>query len=239
MTRAGIIAAAAVILASNAMVLVGVGRNRSGTPVQTITLTEHELALNYQREEDSGVALKLEWNRYPMIEDAWLDRPKLEALGFDCAAALRDPVHYRQLPRPAFIVIEYDGPAFQHWLKSLEETVRVSKPDPNAYPRLVVIDAGKTVEPLLSRYADHQRYLVLRGVVEVHVNDWDPKTQKPGSPHLQPSFTVLTSSIHVSPPLSRVLANLPYPAIRNQSRYSVTLAVGRRFEPWVMDIQKP
>ena len=239
MRRAGLLAAIAVILISNTVALVGVAWNRSGAPVQVIALGEYELALNYQRQEDSGVALRLEWNQYPMIEDAWLDRPKMEAIGFDCAAALRDPVHYRQLPRPAFIVLEYDGPAWQHWLKTLEESKTVAKVDPNAYSHLVVMDAGRTPEALLSKYADRHKYLVLRGLVELHVADWDPKTQAPGPARLQPSFTVLTSSIHVPPPLASVLANLPYQAVRTQPRYSVRLALGHRFEPWVLGIQKP
>jgi hypothetical protein len=99
MTRRGLVLAAAVILVTNAFVLLGVARNRAGRSLQTIQLTERELPMNYRGKEDSGVALRIQWNQYSFAmfdQYSWLDRAKLESLGFDCDAALGN-----DRPRPS------------------------------------------------------------------------------------------------------------------------------------------
>jgi len=227
-----------VVILANALALTEVARNRSGPPVQTIQLTERELAIDYRGKEDSGIALRLDWNRYQTRQDSWLDRANLERLGFDCAAALRDPLHYRQLPRFAYVVLEYDGEAWAQWIKFLVESKSVQNLDPEQHSRLMAIDAGKTPEPLLSRYSDRLKYLVLPGVVEIHMNNWDPKTGQPGQYRMEPSVSVLTSKIHVPLPMSATLEVLFNQARTTRPRFSVMVSFGRRFEPWVAGINK-
>lgn len=237
MKQPGLLLAAAVIIGTNAIVLVGVDRNRAGGPLRTIQLTERELPMSYRGKEDSGISLRLQFQRFYISNIdryAWLDQPKLESLGFDCAAALRDEKR-RPLSRPAFIVLEFNGPAWEQWLQEHAQQVpELRNFSPEMQSRLLPIDAAKTSEPLLAKYADHQKYLIVRGIVQLSVLNWDPKTIRPGPARLQPSiFEVLPDSIHVPLPIANAFAGLTS-TNAGKSRYTVTLAYGHRFEPWVV-----
>lgn len=237
MRHNGLLFAAAIILVTNAFVLFGVARNRSGQPQQLIQLTERELPMNYRGNEDTGVSLRLQWEQ-PYLGIAspypWLDRVKLESLGFDCEGALRDPKR-RPLDRPAFLVLEYNGAAWEEWQKSIDERKVAPGFLKAAQSRLFVIDAAKTPEPLLAKYTDRKKYLIARGVVRLFVNTWDQKTQ---NPRLQASISeLLPGTIHAPLPLSNMLANRSASTPAADFHYAVTLAYGRRFEPWVVKIE--
>lgn len=130
------IAGLALILATNAVALVGVAYNRADEPESTLTLTERELHLPYEwgfSQENSGISLMLQWRvlakqddthhamgwRYGGFGNApnWLDKAKLAALGFDVAEPEGSPRarrHYdKLLPREVLLVLELDGPANQ------------------------------------------------------------------------------------------------------------------------------
>lgn len=219
MKQSGLLLAAAVVIVSNALVLFGVARNRAGSPVETIQLTQRELPKAFSEKEDTGVSLRFNWNRYglPRQESPWLDRAKLESLGFDTAAALRDPKH-QPLPRPAFVVFEYNGPAWEEWAQARKQ--ESSQFDPTDLSRLVPIDAGKSPEPLRQKYSDRQRYLIVRGVIRAFVNTGKGSKQVDGS-----VSEILPQNIHVPPSLASAFS---------ASSYTVTLAYGHRFEPWVI-----
>jgi hypothetical protein len=240
MRRNGLLLAAAIIVVANAFVLVGVARNRSGQPRETIQLTERELPMDPRGKEDTGVSLRLRWEQlYSSIPSSypWLDRAKLESVGFDCEGAFRDSKR-RPLDRPAFLVLEYNGAAWEEWQRSIDETKTVRGFDKAAQSRLFVIDAAKRPESLLSQYADRRKYLIVRGVVRLFVNNWDPKTQKPGPYRLQPSVAeLLPSIIHVPLPLSTTMANRSANTAAADFHYAVTLSYGSRFEPWVANIE--
>ena len=238
MKSRGLLFAAALIIGTNAIVLVGVARNRLGSPLRTIQLTERELSREIRDKENSGVSLQFQWIRYTpsnFDEYAWLDRPKLEELGFDTQAALRDPKH-PPLERSAFLVLEYDGPTWQRWQSLIEkqpDAVRSYMSITNS--RLFVIDSARRPEQLMEKYRDQQHYLIVRGVVRVGVVNWDPVTRMPGPDRLQASVSrLLPESIHVPPPLSGALARLSTGTGIVSPRYTVTLSFGRRFEPWIV-----
>jgi len=236
MRRNGLLFAAAVILIANAFVLVGVARNRSGHPQQTIQLTERELPMNYRGNEDTGISLRLQWGQRSFSRGGYplLDQAKLESLGFDCKAALRDTKR-QPLDRPAFLVLELNGSTWQSWLKSAEETKTVPDSVKMAQSKIFVVDAAKTPEPLLAKYTDRKMYLVTRGVVRLFVNTWDAKVQ---NPRLESSISeLLPGTIHVPLPLSNMLANRSANTPALDFHYTVTLAYGSRFEPWVVKVE--
>ncbi len=234
----GLLLAGAFILVTNAIVLLGVARNRTAPPLETIQLTERELPREPHGKEDSGVSLRLQWQRFGSTyfdQYAWMDRAKLKELGFDYQAALRDPKH-PPLERPAFLALEYDGPAWEQWQKAMEKEPKVIHPyDSTMESRLFVIDAARRPEQLLEKYKDQQRYLVLKGVVRVAVVNYDPINRRHGpSDRLQASVSrLLPESIHVPMSLSGALASLAE-SIPASPRYTVTLSFGRRFEPWIV-----
>jgi hypothetical protein len=61
----------ALILIANVIALAGVAANRSGKPEAVIELTERELRLPYyeMNDENSGLALHLNWRTLPEIKD--------------------------------------------------------------------------------------------------------------------------------------------------------------------------
>ena len=225
MKKLGLLLAAAVVMVSNGLVLFGVARNRAGGPVETIQLTQRELPKGFAEKEDTGVSLRFNWNMgfYGTDNSAWLDEAKLRSIGFDTAAALRDKKH-QPLPRPAFVVLEYDGPAWEHF----QQTTALRTPgiDLSMQSRLVPIDASKSAEPLLQKYSDRRKYLVVRCVVRAYVNAFDPAARKAVPDRVEGSISeILPQNIHVPPSLSSAFS---------ASSYSVTLAYGHRFEPWVI-----
>ena len=131
-----------VLVATNIAVLAGVAYNRSGTPETLITLSERELPLPYYRnEEDSGLALHVDWRVLGAEEDdapyrswgypAWLTADKLAALGFQINAdpgletdgnRTRTP-----LPKAVFIVLENNGPAYREALRRAEQALARAK----------------------------------------------------------------------------------------------------------------
>lgn len=141
-----LVAGLTLILATNAVALVGVAYNRSGEPESTLTLTERELHLPYGwgfSRENSGISLMLQWRVLDERNDArqagrrytsygkapgWLDRDKLAALGFDLPEAGDTPRARRQydklLSKEALLVLEFDGPAYQAALEDARNHLR-------------------------------------------------------------------------------------------------------------------
>ena len=139
-----IIAAAAVLILTNVVVLAGVAYNRSGAPVMSIDLTERELSMtpSISPGENSGTSLTLKWRALGPIDDAedivasgrlpssldartpaWLDKDRLLELGFDLPAIERDidkhkdRLFHRSIE--VYLVLEYGGDS---WQKVVEYT---------------------------------------------------------------------------------------------------------------------
>lgn len=139
-----IVAGGALILATNAVALVGVAYNRAGEPESQLRLTEREAPLPWRmyEGENSGIALALRWRvldrqpdrrgapayYYSGIEPAWLDENKLRDLGFDVSKPLSAPdsiLYYeKSLSKEVLLVLEYDGPAYQSMLERAGEHAR-------------------------------------------------------------------------------------------------------------------
>jgi len=129
MNRSGLGLLIVIVLATNAFVLVGVARNRSGEPDARIELTERELSIPFEWEdrignENTGLALRLRWNMRgvypsPWFEPDWFDEKKLEELGFDCSEPVAAPEagmkYDRMLPSETYAVLEHDGDSWKQW----------------------------------------------------------------------------------------------------------------------------
>ena len=129
MSRSGLGLLIVIVLATNALILVGVARNRSGEPDTQIELTERELRLPYDWEDgigkdDSGLALHLRWNVRGADADQigaseWFDVKRLEELGFDCSEPVTAPeagLRYGKiLSRETYAVLEQDGDSWSEW----------------------------------------------------------------------------------------------------------------------------
>jgi len=179
--------ALALVLAVNAFALTGVARNRADEPEAAMTLSERELWLldGSGREENSGVALRLEWNRFESDMD-WFNETKLTELGFGMPENSEGSEMIRwPLPKKVFVVLEYEGDAWRRFREekerkiselnealargeerepsrmSIDGEIRSLKKDLSFESRLIPVDAGLDPGSLRDRYPDNRRYLIV------------------------------------------------------------------------------
>lgn len=125
--RHTLVAGLVLILATHAVVLLGVAYNRSGTPQAVLSLSQRELRLPYDRHADnSGLSLRLDIRglyaqQYIHTDSAdlsdWLNKEKLAVLGVDVSEPddmqYRNRRHMKRLSKPVLLVLEFNGPAYQ------------------------------------------------------------------------------------------------------------------------------
>lgn len=226
MRRFGWPAAIALVLLANVALLLGAWWNRSGEPEVPAELTERELRLVHGDDEDSGLSLRLVWRSPEESEEepGWFDAAKLEAVGYDCSLPLEDPsaeiFYTRRLPREAWVVLEYAGPAWEKWreqeeralAEELEEMRKLERPGAEIEKkreageksiryasRLLAVDAGRDAGVLRSLYPDPGRHLVVRAVVRLrYERPRDLETKALRTPFLRGRVQeVLVNGIHV------------------------------------------
>jgi hypothetical protein len=186
----------ALIALTNLALYAGVAYNRSADEPQQLTLSERELSVpySYANEENSGVALQLNWQtvnqlgQYQQYSNRQLqvDEQKLEELGFD-------PQHIKhnqgdmlgEQTREVFWVLEFNGESYGNFLSKQEEEYQQQLADAQSRDnkeqtierieqeflfanqrasRLFVIDTGLDAEQLRKNYPLGQ-FIVLKGLV--------------------------------------------------------------------------
>jgi len=245
MTRLFLWLALALILATNGFVLAGVAYNRSGEPQAIITLTERDAHISYSTEDNSGLALRLDWQQdsRPYSEErdpGWFNQAKLESLGFDCSMPLTDvsaEQHYRKTqPRKAYVVLEHGGKSWEAWFakqkarvvsetrkrhdveKEIENLEKISS-------RLVAIDVGIDPVRLRALYPDRTQFIVAPAEVWlVFVNELIDDARKYHKSFLYGSFALLVQEIHVPVELSDWLDQIR----KAEQKDEMTLRFGSR-----------
>lgn len=238
MRRPFLIAAVAVLVASNAFVLLHAAMNRRGAPDAELALTTRELRYNFS--SDSPASMTLSWQT---AGESWFDQQKLKETGFDVSVPpdSKDARRYYSASqsREVFVALEFEGAGWQQWLEENRERLKrqatyVARTEPeisqieaqwqSTASRLIAIDVGLDPEALRRRYPDRQRVMILRGVAQPMV------VQIAGQrPYLQGQIAqILTQTI-----------NLPaeFRGLPAYASYVVTLRVGRRYEPWIADVR--
>lgn len=202
--KRGIIGAMLFVAAINAVVLLGVSRNRSATD-SVLVLTERELRLDGSWRENSGVSFRIEVNRDWERPLEWFDRKKLAEVGFDLSRwnpESRDAVGTKKvLPRRAYVVLEYQGDAWKRWdermLRDMKKAAQKQKephesdtknPDREVKnlewrrthaSRLFPVDVGLDPCALRKRYPDRRRYAITPAVVALGMR-YDRSSEKAG-----------------------------------------------------------
>ncbi len=133
MRRSLTIAAAALLVAVNGWVLLGVARNRLGEPDATLTLSERELTVRRSTgRENSGVEVVLQVNQWQpgMTYErryewaAWLPSQRLAELGFDLALPTDlEEAHRlarRQPARRGWAVVQLGGNRWGPWAGAIQ-----------------------------------------------------------------------------------------------------------------------
>jgi hypothetical protein len=222
-------------------------------PVQRLTLTERELSLPWQwqlglRDDESELRLPIRWERRdrPLDEKNWLTEDKLRAIGFDFQTPVGDPraerAYTRQLPRIAWVALEYDGPAW----RELEQRRRLQAnlPDsrfPLELSRLATIDAGPDRDGLARRHGD-ERTLILPAIFQLA---WLAPDH--GGPLVYGYVErLVVNELTVPTRFRAALDDLrePRPERTGEQtgpsppRFEVDLAVGRLGFPWVTGVRR-
>jgi uncharacterized protein DUF4824 len=226
--RSGLFIACALLLLTNAIVLVGATYNRRGEPEARLVLTERELRLGYQEKENTGLWLRLETSDVqPFMADGpgWFDEKKLEEVGFDCGLAPTAPsaeLYYEKaLPRHVYAVLEFDGDAWKSWIarreqevlnppsgtlvspQTLEERKKQLEIERAGHSRLFLVDVGRDPSGLRARHPDRARFIVTGAIARLQLRrSWDEATKTWKDVRLEGFVPeILPSEIHV--PLDR------------------------------------
>jgi len=191
----------------------------------------------------------------------WLDGAKLAELGFDTARRkVPGGREHDAIPaKEVFLVLELDGGAYQaalerarqdsQRLKSAQagardhagEVKRAAERlerEENASSRLFVIDAGLHAGALRARYPDRARHAIVRGQVRPY---WDTRADATGAlvGHVVgPSVGEIHVPLEFQPSLASAGERASQGEDAQQPRREITVAFGRRLEPWITAVAR-
>ena len=194
----------------------------------------------------------------------WLDGAKLAELGFDTARKrVRGGREHDAIPaKEVFLVLELDGAAYQAALErarqdnqrakaaqagkagardpegELKRAAQRLRREESTSSRLFVIDAGLDAGALRARYPDRARHAIVRGQVRPY---WDTRADATGALVGQvvgPSVGEINVPLEFQPSL----ANAGERALQGEDaqppRREITVAFGRRLEPWITAVAR-
>ena len=194
---------------------------------------------------------------------AWLDGTRMAALGFQVGDLQSDEGrrrYLRQLPRQAILVLELDGPAWQRALaaardhaerhgaaaevnvgsKEFAERAKRAKEalarEEHSNSRLFVVDAGTDAGQLRQKYPDRTRFMLLNGTVRPILRDQQRGPTQPGGRVTR----IDIGKLHVPHGLRGAIEALESTArgeLAGQNRFSATVSVGQRLEPWIVSLE--
>lgn len=259
----------AIIVATNAIALLGAAWNRQEPPESTLRLSERELLppSAYEKRDNSGLALRLRWRvlgaatedpyrlrmGYGGGAPEWLDRAKMQSLGFDVSLPDDDlddrRIFRRQLGREVFLVLELDGPAYalsrersaaaaellraKGDAQSAKAADNLLERERTVMSRLFVVDAGLDAAVLRAKYADRSRFAIARGLVRP-AGVWRQAERR----HSGYVSELAIDTVNVPLELRAVFDGaVPEAAADAHSlprvRYEAAMSYGRRLEPWL------
>jgi hypothetical protein len=216
------------------------------------------LRLQWRVANTTGPGRDSHWN-----SPDWLGVEKLKELGFKIDSFKNRQERRKRgkntLARQVLIVLEYDGNAYvetvAHTEEKLKSAMAVTSDQPDhqeadrklkdarqrlaherhSASRLFAVDAGTDPVRLRARYPDKSRYLILQGMVDLRY-DSKPEFEPRGyiARLLNNSLNVsLTHRYVIENAVSGGRSSLPR---GKKPRYSVELACGRSFEPWIREV---
>ena len=263
----------ALLVLTNAVALGGVAYNRSGEPDAVLKLGERELNPPYvwnDKGENSGLSLKLQWRSPPPAaptqrgkffyrgdhNPGWLNAQKMRELGFDADATSKPQLfdanpssRHRALPRDVFIVLEFNGPAYQDSVRraqaavdaapaesaptgvvSRKEQAKVELAAQLVDTRLFAVDAGLERSALRARYPDRSMYAVVRG----RISPMRDRTEDDLGGFIDElSVDEINVPLDMRPVFEGVVARNGYDRSVPAVHFDATVMFGQRAEPWL------
>jgi hypothetical protein len=200
----------------------------------------------------------------PRSTPYWLDSTKLREIGYPLPARpVADTTHTtgrRGLEREALFVLELDGPVYHAALDharllaaradsasaakpkdstaahDAESAARVAQRITTESSRLYLVDAGRDVATLRARYPDRTHYAIVWGRYTV----WDGANK--GSRNVYAFVQTLEANgVNVPRQFRDALLVLTRPGAKGSPlrAVNVTVAFGRRLEPWIVAASRP
>lgn len=229
-----------------------------------LTQRELQHSTRRSGKDNSGITLTLNWRFEQQAElnefnfgmyssrwgnPVWLDKTKMAELGFD-VEKLAGTAEYRRRyresqPKEVMLVLELNDRAYQHHLQRTREYVEESRKLLAASPanaemqrkaknaednykhelekgsRLFAIDAGLDLQTLRAAYSDRGRYAIVHGLIRPTTTQVKNETRIGGN----------ITELHAG------LINVPLgyrQVFSNPASYEVTVAFGKRLEPWIV-----
>jgi uncharacterized protein DUF4824 len=249
-TRRWLLVGAAAIVCLTNLAALGLGAlNRRGATDAPITLTERELPFYNYGPDSTATELRFGW---ASLDNAGFPCDKIRPLGFTCPdqPVPSDSRVFRQPPRNGYVVLEYDGPAWEQVRKRSEaQAAEFRARNPSSAPaydsslnnqsHLVPIDIGPDAAALRRSYPDASRYLISTARIAARVSAF----REPPQTSTLAGFVMelLPSTINVPLPFSTIIrraaeSHSADPPPSWTPRYTVTLRHGRFQEPWIVDV---
>ena len=238
--------ASGIVLLASVITLAQAGWNRSEIRRETV-LSDREAPIASGGRDETALWMRLEYaTPVDSAWGGWLGSTRLAALGADTS---RRAVRRRQMDaRPAFAVLERDGPAWRdHLEERIAEHARALAADSTPVrrdslvslyrsglergSRLILVDAGPDAKALAAAYPDPARHLILPAVVRTFVTF---RFSGPG----EATDTVLGSRVDLEH--RRLLVSGAAARVVRAPRgagYRVTVATGRSHAPWVKAVE--
>ncbi|MBM0106007.1 DUF4824 family protein [Steroidobacter sp. S1-65] len=195
----------------------------------------------------------------------WLQPAQLQELGFDVSGDMQSNEDAqrvsRQPSRRVWVALEYDGPAYQAALEQaraaleratalaqanageeeFEQRLRAAQAglerEKRIDSRLFIVDVGLDPDALRARHPNRQQYVMVPGRLRVSIQG--PEGQQRPVAHV---FDLDVDAIRVPydyrdivEPLTRAADATYYD--RREPRFQATVNFGRRFEPWIVEVQ--
>jgi hypothetical protein len=122
------------------------------------------------------------------------------------------------------------------WRRPRSRTDAIDPAISRRSPRLVPVDAGIDAAALRRVYADRRRYIIAPATIRIAL------TTEENEPRISGNVAMVTDSLVVPRRWRDVLDSVsqgpePY-GHQGPPRYTATIAYGRRFEPWIVSIER-
>jgi hypothetical protein len=224
----GLVVAAAIVVVTNVLALAGVAYNRSDV-IERVELSETEVLAYYSGSLEGATSVRLSYLSGSDFGAPPFSEAQLKAVGFDLPTI--DPANTQErvlLPREVVVALDLDGPARQQWLDQFYAHATGDMKPPET--RLVVVDIGRDLASMRAAHPDRARSIVMYGVVQPR-----PASSKNGWAWNGYLETLLPGPIHVPLDMRLPFTTRKPPDI--SPRYTVTLCIGRRGEPWIESVR--
>jgi hypothetical protein len=267
MPRRGLLVAAVIVVLANVAAWGVAALNQRGEPEAVLVLTELELRLPEKQTENTALTLSLVFEPpRPRPGGAprdagWLDRAKLESIGFDCSRPVtaENADYYRtRPPRAAYAALEYEGDLWRRQVgrppqaaetpgsgtmpaSAVQDGVMRAAPrDPLLDSHLMAIDVDNDPAALRSRHPDRRAVAIVEASVALQY-----VSSAGQAPFLTGRVTsVLPGDINVPREWRGVLEGLQpdtqpgtWPPPQHEPRFRATVAWGKRLEPWITNVE--